>query len=128
MDYAVDLRGDSPTYGHWIAAELSAENGHQLFVPVGFGHAFVTLADDTEVTYKVSAPYAPQHDGGVRWNDPTIGINWILPESGPVLSDKDAALPLLEDFVSPFEFDGQPLNEPEWNALQSRVPTGAQRP
>lgn len=109
MDYAVDLRAGSPTYGHHIAAELSAENGAQLFVPVGFGHAFVTLEADTEVAYKVSDVYAPDCDGGIRWDDPDIGINWPLPASGPILSPKDTQLPLLADFRSPFQYDGAPL-------------------
>jgi dTDP-4-dehydrorhamnose 3,5-epimerase len=109
MDYAVDLRAGSPTYGRHVAAELSAENGDQLYVPVGFGHAFVTLTLDAEVAYKVSDVYAPDCDGGVRWDDPAIGIDWPLPAGGPVLSDKDKALPLLRDFHSPFAYDGRPL-------------------
>ncbi|MNY63904.1 dTDP-4-dehydrorhamnose 3,5-epimerase [compost metagenome] len=78
-------------------------------MPVGFGHAFITLEPDVEVAYKVSDVYAPDCDGGIVWNDPTIGINWPLPVSGAVLSDKDKALPLLTEFDSPFEYDGQPL-------------------
>ncbi|WP_246524649.1 dTDP-4-dehydrorhamnose 3,5-epimerase [Sphingobium phenoxybenzoativorans] len=109
MDYAVDLRKGSPTYGQHVAAELTADNGHQLFVPVGFGHAFVTLEPDVEVIYKVSDIYAPDCDGGVLWNCPTIGINWPLPEGGPTLSPKDMVLPALADFDSPFTYDGQPL-------------------
>lgn len=109
MDYAVDLRRGSPTYGRHVAAKLTAEGGEQLFVPVGFAHAFVTLEPDVEVAYKVSDVYAPECDGGVIWNDPTIGIAWPLPASGPVLSDKDQRLPTLSDFDSPFEYDGHPL-------------------
>lgn len=109
MDYAVDLRRGSPTYGKWVAAKLTAEGGEQLFVPVGFGHAFVTLEPDVDVVYKVSDVYAPDCEGGVIWNDPTIGIEWPLPASGAVLSDKDQALPVLAKFNSPFEYDGQPL-------------------
>lgn len=109
MDYAVDLRRGSPTYGRHVSAELSADNGEQLYVPVGFGHAFVTLTPEAEVAYKVSDIYAPDCDGGVRWDDPDIGIPWPLPASGPVLSDKDRALPLLRDFDSPFAYDGRPL-------------------
>jgi dTDP-4-dehydrorhamnose 3,5-epimerase len=109
MDYAVDLRRGSPTYGRHVAAELSEDNGRQLFIPVGFGHAFVTLTPDAEIAYKVSDIYALDCDGGVIWNDPTIAIDWPLPTSGPVLSDKDAALPGLDDFDSPFEYDGHPL-------------------
>ncbi|MDR7115046.1 dTDP-4-dehydrorhamnose 3,5-epimerase [Caulobacter sp. BE254] len=109
VDYAIDLRRGSPTYGHHVSAELSAENGHQLFVPVGFGHAFVTLGEGVEVAYKVSDVYSPQSDGGILWSDPTLGIDWPLPAGGAVLSAKDQALPLLAEFDSPFEYDGNPL-------------------
>lgn len=109
MDYAVDLRAGSPTFGRWVSAELSAENGRQLYVPVGFGHAFITLTPDVEVAYKVSDAYAPDCDGGVVWDDPEIGIDWPLPPQGPTLSGKDAGLPRLKDFASPFDYDGQPL-------------------
>lgn len=109
MDYAVDLRRGSPTYGRHVAAELSEDNGRQLLIPVGFGHAFATLTADAEIAYKVSDIYAPDCDGGVIWNDPTIAIDWPLPVTGPVLSEKDAALPKLDDFNSPFEYDGRPL-------------------
>lgn len=108
-DVAVDIRAGSPTYGEWVGAELSAENGCQLHVPAGFAHGFVTLAPDTEVIYKVSDVYAPETDGGIRWNDPTIGLPWPLPPDGAVTSDKDAALPFLSDFESPFAYDGEPL-------------------
>ncbi|WP_375427143.1 dTDP-4-dehydrorhamnose 3,5-epimerase [uncultured Sphingomonas sp.] len=110
FDVAVDLRKGSPTYGRWVGAELSSENGYQLFVPVGFAHGFVTLEPDCEVTYKCSDTYAPEQDGGVRWNDPAIGIDWPI-SSGltPELSGKDAAQPLLADFYSPFAYDGRPL-------------------
>ncbi|MBD3574358.1 dTDP-4-dehydrorhamnose 3,5-epimerase [Brevundimonas diminuta] len=109
MDYAVDLRRGSPTYGEWVGAKLTTEGGEQLFVPVGFGHAFITLEPNVEVAYKVSDVYAPDCDGGIVWNDPTIGIDWPLPASGAVLSDKDRALPFLTEFESPFEYNGQPL-------------------
>lgn len=108
LDVAVDLRRDSPTYGRWVGAELSADNGRQLLVPIGFGHAFVTLEPDCEVAYKCTALYAPGSDGGVRWDDPAIGIDWPL-EGEPVLSDKDRVQPLLTDFDSPFDYDGRPL-------------------
>jgi dTDP-4-dehydrorhamnose 3,5-epimerase len=110
LDYAVDLRRGSPTYGHHVSATLTAEGGEQLYVPVGFGHAFITLGPDVEVAYKVSDIYAPDCDGGIVWNDPEIGIQWPLPSSGPVLSDKDQKLPSLAEFQSPFEYDGTPLS------------------
>lgn len=109
VDYAVDLRRGSPTYGHYVFAELSAANGDQLYVPVGFGHAFVTLTEGAEVAYKVSDVYAPDCDGGIVWNDPDIGIDWPLPEDGATLSSKDQLLPRLAEFQSPFEYDGSPL-------------------
>lgn len=109
MDYAVDIRRGSPTYGRHVSAKLTAEHGEQLFVPVGFAHAFVTLEPDVEVAYKVTDVYAPDCDGGIVWNDPTIGIAWPLPACGAVLSDKDKLLPTLAEFDSPFEYDGRPL-------------------
>lgn len=109
LDYAVDLRAGSPTYGQHVMAELSADNGDQLYIPIGFGHAFVTLEADSEVMYKVSDVYAPECDGGIRWDCPSIGIDWPLPPTGPVLSPKDEALPFLADWISPFAYDGQPL-------------------
>ena len=108
LDVAVDVRRGSPTYGQSVAAELTAENGHQLFVPVGFAHAFLTLEEDCEVTYKVSDIYAPDCDGGIRWD--SAGIDWPIPGGGaPELSDKDKRLPTLAEFDSPFPYDGRPL-------------------
>jgi dTDP-4-dehydrorhamnose 3,5-epimerase len=110
FDVAVDVRAGSPTYGKWVGAELTAENGHQLFVPIGYAHGFLTLEDDCEVSYKCSDFYAPQCDGGIRWDDPAIGIDWPMPAGTvPELSTKDAALPLLNEFASPFPYDGHPL-------------------
>lgn len=108
FDVAVDLRRGSPTYGKWVGTELSAENGRQLVVPMGFGHGFVTLEPDCEVAYKCTALYAPECDRGLRWNDPGLGIGWPL-DGSPVLSDKDRNAPWLADFDSPFAYDGRPL-------------------
>lgn len=108
-DVAVDLRAGSPTYGKWVGAELTAEAGEQLYVPVGFGHAFVTLEPDCEVAYKASDFYAPECDAGIAWDDPDLAITWSLAGQTPELSGKDANLPRLKDFVSPFGYDGQPL-------------------
>ncbi|MBV9076447.1 MAG: dTDP-4-dehydrorhamnose 3,5-epimerase [Methylobacteriaceae bacterium] len=109
FDVAVDVRRGSPTFGRWVAAELTAENGHQLYVPVGFAHAFLTLEPDCEVAYKVSDYYAPQSDGGIRFDDPDVAVAWPLPTDGLVLSPKDLQLPRLAEFDSPFPYDGEPL-------------------
>jgi dTDP-4-dehydrorhamnose 3,5-epimerase len=113
FDVAVDIRKGSPTYGQWVGAELSAQNGHQLFIPIGFAHGFVTLEPDCEVTYKCSDTYAPDADGGIRWDDPALGmggIDWPMPAGTvPELSAKDQVQPLLADFDSPFPYDGRPL-------------------
>lgn len=103
LDVAVDIRKGSPTYGHWIAEELSAANGRQLLIPAGFLHGFVTRAPDTEVLYKCTDYYAPDCDGAVRWD--SCGIDWGL-SGDPVLSDKDTAAPALADFDSPFVWEG----------------------
>jgi dTDP-4-dehydrorhamnose 3,5-epimerase len=108
-DVAVDLRAGSPTFGQHIATELTAEGGEQFYIPIGFGHAFLTLEPDCEVAYKTSDFYAPECDGGIIWDDPELGITWPLPGAAPELSDKDARLPRLKDFVSPFAYDGRPL-------------------
>ena len=108
FDVVVDVRRGSPTYGQWVCAELSAENGHQLFVPIGFAHGFLTLEPECEVIYKVSNTYAPDHDRGIRWD--SVGIDWPLPEGAvPELSAKDVKLPRLAEFDSPFAYDGNPL-------------------
>ena len=100
FDVAVDFRAGSATFGRWTGMELSAANGHQLLIPEGFLHGFVTLEDDCELLYKCSDHYAPDCDGAVRWDDPDIGIDWGLRD--PVLSDKDAAAPFLREVESPF--------------------------
>ena len=103
LDIAVDLRHGSPTFGASVARELSAENWRQLFVPKGFGHAFLTLTENAEVVYKVTDYYAPQNDGGVIWNDPDLAIDWGLgPEDVVELSAKDATLPRLCDLEAHF--------------------------
>ncbi|WP_109468733.1 dTDP-4-dehydrorhamnose 3,5-epimerase [Albibacillus kandeliae] len=105
FDVAVDIRRGSPTYGRWVGVELSAENGRQLLVPAGFLHGFATRTPETEVIYKCTDYYEPECDGAVRFDDPGIGIDWGL-TGVAVLSDKDAAAPLLKDFDSPFVWEG----------------------
>lgn len=114
-DVAVDLRRGSPTFGKWVAAVLSASGGEQLYVPVGFGHGFLTLTENAEVQYKCSDIYAPSSEAGVVWNDADLAIAWPLDGATPTLSDKDQRLPALRDFVGTFEYDGTPLAELEQN-------------
>lgn len=103
-DVAVDGRRGSPTYGQWAGAELSAENGHQLWIPAGFLHGFVSLEPDTEILYKCTDHYAPAYDGAVRFD--TLGIDWRIDPASAALSPKDAAAPAFGDWTSPFVWEG----------------------
>ena len=96
-DVAVDIRSGSPTYGRWVGVELTAERGEQLLVPRGFGHAYCTLTPDTEIFYKVDGAYAPSCEGGFRWNDPALGVDWPVTAAEVMVSGRDAGLPLLAD-------------------------------
>ena len=102
FDVAVDLRRDSPTFGRYASAILTADGGEQLFIPAGFAHGFCTLEPDTEIAYKVSCFYSREHESGVVWNDPNVGIEWPLRGGEPLLSDRDLRLPPLSRTVSPF--------------------------
>jgi len=95
MDFAIDLRPKSETYKQWVSVELTEENKKQIFIPRGFGHAFITLADDTEVQYKADNYYSPDHDSAILWSDPEIGIDWG--NEDPIVSDKDKIAPLLKE-------------------------------
>lgn len=109
LDVAVDVRRGSPTFGKHVSTELSAESGHQVYIPAGFAHGFLTLEDDVVVMYKVSDFYSAAHDGGIRWNDPDVAFPWPIKAADVITSDKDRRLPLLAEFASPFTYDGQPL-------------------
>lgn len=102
MDVAVDMRRSSPTFGRHVAVALSAENGHQLWVPQGFAHGFVTRADNTEIFYLVTNRYSPEHDRGLRWDDPALGIDWGVASAEAQLSDKDRHWPDLADLPDAF--------------------------
>jgi dTDP-4-dehydrorhamnose 3,5-epimerase len=109
-DVAVDVRAGSPTYGKWVGAELTSEGGEQLYVPIGYAHGFLTLSENAEVAYKTSDYYAPECDGGIIWNDPSISVAWPIADLDPILSNKDQGLKQLKDFESPFQYDGIPLS------------------
>jgi dTDP-4-dehydrorhamnose 3,5-epimerase len=100
IDVVVDIRKHSPTFGHHFKLELSESNFLQLWIPPGFAHGFVTLEDNTIFEYKCTNYYNKMSEGGIRWNDEDIAINWNVSE--PIISDKDSELPLLRDFISPF--------------------------
>ncbi len=103
LDVAVDLRRSSPSFKRWFATELSPVNRRQLYVPAGFGHAFLTLETDTEMLYSVSRLYSKPHDAALRWNDPDIAIDWPISPADVILSEKDAAAPFLR--AAPALFD-----------------------
>ena len=105
FDVAVDIRKASPTFGRWVSCTISGAAFNQLLVPKGFAHGFLTLEAETEVLYKVSAPYVASCDRTIFYADPAIGIAWPLPKSGPILSDKDSKAPKLADIIADISFD-----------------------
>ena len=104
LDVAVDIRQGSPNYGKHVAVVLSAAEGNQLYVPEGFAHGFCTLEPNSELVYKVNRYYSPEHDCGLLWNDPALGIDWRLGGQEPVLSDKDKHHPTLADLPRYFAY------------------------
>ncbi len=101
-DVAVDIRKGSPSFGQWTGARISAEDWNQILVPKGFAHGFVTTEPDTEVIYKVTAPYSPESDRSVRYDDPDIGISWPVEPGDIQLSQKDMDAPFLKDVETGF--------------------------
>lgn len=104
LDVVVDIRRGSPTFGAHVTVELSAQNWRQMLVPKGFAHGFITLEPFTEVLYKVTAPYAPEHSLGLAYDDPALNIAWPLPPGGPILSGKDRLNPTLANLPSYFTY------------------------
>ena len=103
LDVAVDLRLSSPSYGHYVKAVISSDQWNQILVPIGFAHGFCTLEDNTEVIYKVSNLYSPNHDKGVRWNDPKLKIDWPVSADQVILSQKDMEQPFFDELPTYFE-------------------------
>ena len=106
VDVAVDLRSGSPTYGKWISAILTPEDNNQLWIPVGFGHAFCTLEPDSIISYRVTSYYSPENDKGVAWDDPDIAIDWPDIADPETLSAKDRQQPSLAELPYYFPFKG----------------------
>ena len=102
LDVVLDIRKNSKTYGQHFTTELSGENKKQVFIPRGFAHGFLVLSESAIFAYKVDNTYAPEHDAGIRWNDPIVNIPWGLSESEVLVSKKDAQLPFFTEFDSPF--------------------------
>ena len=104
LDVAVDIRKGSPTYGGHVAAELSAENRHQLWIPRGFAHGFVVISEYATFSYKVDNYYAPTHDRGIAFDDPVLNIDWKLPKAQLKLSEKDRKQPPLAELAEGFQY------------------------
>ncbi len=104
LDVAVDIRRGSPTFGRYVACELTGENHRQLFIPRGFAHGFSVLSPEAVFQYKCDNPYAPSQEGAIAWNDPALGIDWGLPEADILLSEKDKHHPLLADAKDLFDY------------------------
>lgn len=108
IDVAVDIRKGSPTYKQWVAVELSEENKKMFFIPRGFAHGFLTLTDDVEFRYKVDNLYSKEHDRGIRFDDPSVNVDWggLLNGIEPILSDKDKNGPTLDESDCNFKYEG----------------------
>lgn len=102
LDVAVDIRRNSPTYGHHVAVELSGDNHRQLFLPKGIAHGFAVLSDEVVFQYKCDEYYHPESEGAIAWDDPTLAIDWRLSKEDVILSEKDSHHPKFNEFVTPF--------------------------
>ena len=105
LDVAVDIRKGSPTFGRYVAVELSGENHRQCFVPKGFAHGFVVLSPEAVFQYKCDFPYAPEAEAAIAWNDPSLGIDWGIPEANILLSQRDRSHPFLADAPELFDYN-----------------------
>lgn len=105
LDIAVDIRRGSSTFGQYVSVELSGENHRQLFIPRGFAHGFVVLEGDAVVRYKCDSYYAPSAEGAIRWDDPTLNIDWSIDSNSAILSEKDANSPLLDECEELFDYN-----------------------
>ena len=105
LDVAVDIRKGSPTFGKYVAVELTEDNHRQLFVPRGFAHGFSVLSEEVIFQYKCDNLYAPQSEGAIAWNDPDVGIDWQIPAEDVLLSAKDSAHPMLKDATDLFDYN-----------------------
>ncbi|MEI7474115.1 MAG: dTDP-4-dehydrorhamnose 3,5-epimerase [bacterium] len=103
FDVAVDIRKNSPTYKKWVGAVLNEENKAMLYIPAGFAHGFSVLSNSAEVCYKASDEYSPENDAGILWSDPEIGVKWGI--TNPIISEKDAILPTIENAINNFIYD-----------------------
>ena len=104
LDIALDIRVGSPSFGRHVAVEVSAEKGNQMLVPAGFAHGFCTLTPETDVIYKLSAPHSKEHERGVLWTDPDLGIDWPVTPESAVVSEKDRTNPLLKELPPYFRW------------------------
>lgn len=104
LDVAVDIRKGSPNFGKWVSVELSAENKKQMIIPRGFAHGFAVLSETAEFFYKCDSFYKPDQEAGFAYNDPSLGIDWLIPEKDRILSEKDKALPLFKDARINFKY------------------------
>jgi len=105
LDVAVDIRKGSPSFGRYVAVELSGENHRQCFVPRGFAHGFVVLSPEAVFQYKCDFPYAPEAEAAIAWNDPSLGIDWGIPEADILLSQRDRSHPFLADAPELFDYN-----------------------